>query len=401
MNKVNDALIKLLSVSTACRPSETIELDAEEWKQLYNEAVGHQIHLLIYSEANKYGSKVNPALFDSWMKNTIFRVLQSSQSFAVVGGLLDALRDANVPILVLKGLHYKYLYQEPDLRIMSDIDLLTDQQSLDAAVKVIESFGYVRCVDKIEPKHLEFFHEKYIPIELHFALFTEAKRKIALSFNREIWNSAYYFEAEDMSFLVPSHVNQMLYCCIHMTNHFGKGGFGLRQLSDFNLLARQVEDEEDWTLLLEQAHRYGIGRFVEVMIYICGKLFGLRVPDAILRMYSGDEEYIDLMTDAIFDSGAFGGKDKRIASNRSLATYIHQLGENKKISGLKYLFPPRESLGAAYSYVQRHAILLPVAWAHRLINNFTRRDLKLADKIPDSKVVNDYVKLFKWLNIKR
>lgn len=401
MNKINDALIKLLSASTDCHASQIVELDAEEWEKLYKEAIEHQIHLLIFSEANKYGSKVNPTLFDNWRKNTIFHVLQLNQRFAVVGSLLDELKDANVPILVLKGLHYKYLYREPDLRIMGDIDLLTDQQSLDVAIKVIESFGYIRRTDKIDPKHVEFFHKEYIYIELHFALFTEVKRKIALSFNSEIWNSAYYFKAGDMSFLVPSHVNQMLYCCIHMTNHFGKGGFGLRQLSDFNLLVRQVEDENELALLLEQAHRYGIGRFVEVMLYICGKLFGLRVPDAIISMHSGDKEYIDRMIDAILDSGAFGGKDRKITSNRSLATYIYQGGENVKISGLRYIFPPRASLSGTYSYAQRYAILLPVAWVHRLLNNIARRDLGFGDKIPDSKAVNEYVKLFQWLNIKR
>lgn len=398
MNKVNDALIKLLSASIGCHTSQIVELDAEEWMQLYKEAIEHQIHLLIFSEANKYGSKVNPALFDNWRKNTIFQVLQSIQSFAAVGSLLDALRDANVPILVLKGLHYKYLYREPDLRIMGDIDLLIKPESLDKAIRIIESFGYTK--GKKDPKHIAFFHKQSIPIELHFALFTESKRKVAAGFNTAIWNEAYFYEADKMTFLVPSDINQIIYCCIHMTNHFGKGGFGLRQLADFNLLVRRICETLRWNKLLEQAEINGIGKFVEVLSYICHKLFDLKIPEAIIKTYSGDEENIEQMIKAILDAGTFGGKDKAASSNRSLASYISQSESNEK-SRLRYLFPPRESLGSAYSYVNKHGVLLPVAWIHRLLINIGRRDLKLSEKIPDSESIDEYVKLFRWLDIRK
>jgi hypothetical protein len=400
MNKVNDSLIKMVSASTGCIPTIPIELNEEEWVQLFNDSVAHQVHLLVFSEAYKYGKNVNPVIFENWRKSTLFQVLKYNERFAIIGSLLSAFECNNVPILILKGLYFRYLYKEPELRTMGDIDLLTKPHSLNDAINVIQSFGYIQS-SKEDPKHLSFIHPQYMPIELHFSLFTESIRKVATDFNNEIWNSTTYYKTDEITFMIPSDSDQLIYCCIHMTNHFGKGGFGLRQLSDFNLLAKKVTETIDWSQLIERANKYGIGKFMEVLLYICHKLFNLNISDAIIDKYSKNEVYINQMIEAILDSGVFGTKNKKTTFDRSLATYMDKHEENIKIFNIKYLFPPRSSLCNTYSYAQKHVILLPIAWIHRLIHNIFRTDLSLSDKIPDSKSVSEYARLFKWLEIKK
>ncbi len=398
MNRVNNALIKLLVISTGCQESCTVDLTQTEWKQLYEDAFEHQIHSIIFAEANKHGSDILPELFDKWKHETIIQVLNFSRRISVIPDLLNTLEKNNIPVMVLKGLHYKYLYKDPDMRTMSDIDLLTTRSSLVQASEIIQSFGYIN-VKEGDPKHYLFIHKDYIPIELHFSLFTEAKRKIAINFNKEIWESAYSFEADGMRFLVPSYINQLIYCCIHMTNHLGKGGFGLRQLSDFNLLARLYSKSINWDELIRIANLYGIGKFIEVMLFICYELFSLDIPDNIIKQYSAQKDYVDNMINMILDAGIFGGKDGKVSTNRIAASYMSESGDS--YSRLSYLFPPREKLSTTYPYVNKSSILVPVAWVHRIISNLLRKDLSLVEKIPDSKTVDEYVKLFRWLDIKR
>ncbi len=399
MNKVDIALVRLLSAATGCCDSVSIDLGAQEWQQLCEDAFAHQIHSIIFSKAHECGCDVNPELFDSWGKNTIIQVLQYSQRFDVFKNMFVDFEKANVPVMALKGLHYKYLYPEPDMRSMSDIDLLTKQQYLEEAMKVIEGYGYVKT--KEDAKHINLAHIRHIPIELHFSLFTEEKRRAAADFNNEIWESNYLFEADNISFLVPSDINQIIYCCVHMTNHFGMGGFGLRQLSDLNLLVRRVTQTIDWKYLFDRAYGYGIGKFVEVVLFICYEFFNLDIPQDIVGKYSKDREYIDNMISAIFSSGVFGGKDSRSASYRALARYISPYSGGGRVSRLTYIFPPSESLSDAYSYARKYKLLLPVAWLHRIVNNVARKDMGFSDKMPDAKGVDEYVRLFKWLDIKR
>lgn len=399
MNKINSALIKMLSISTGCEKSIEIALNSSEWQQIYEEALAHQIHLLIFSEAYKQGNLVNPALFENWKNITIYHVLKSIDACSKIGDLLNDLEKANIPVIVLKGLHYKYLYSNPDLRPMGDIDLFTKREFINTASEIIQNYGYIKINKKNEPKHITFVHENYIPIELHFSLYTVEKRKVEINFNNVIWNSIERFSANGATFLVPSNFDQIIYCCIHMTNHFGKGGFGLRQLSDFNILIRKSIDSINWDELIKQAYTYGIGKFMEVMLYICNTYFNLDVPDYIIRKYISETNTISNMMEAIFDSGVFGTKNLTISSNRSLATYISNR-KSSKFSKLRFLFPSSDNLRSTYSYAQKSKILLPVAWVHRIINNIFNKDLTLLEKIPDTKRINDYVELFRWLDIK-
>jgi hypothetical protein len=399
MNEIEKALVKLLSVSTGCQGSSAVDLTQFEWNQLYKEAFEHQIQSIIYTEASKYGSSISPELFTRWKNETIMQVLRYNGYLSVVGDLLNAFEKNDIPVIVLKGLHYKYLYKDPEMRTMGDIDLLTTQSSLKQASDVIQSFGYIN-VKEGDPKHYVFIHKNFIPIELHFSLFTEAKRRIAVNFNKEIWESAYCFERDGMKFLVPSDVNQLIYCCIHMTNHLGKGGFGLRQLSDFNLLARSCGKSIDWDHLMKKANLYGIGKFVEVMLVICHELFALDVPETLISQYVTQKEYVDNTINMILDAGAFGGKDEKVSTNRIIASYMSE-ASNSYASRLSYIFPSREKLSTSYPYVQKSGLLVPVAWVHRIINNLLRKDISLSEKIPDAKAVDEYVKLFRWLDIKR
>lgn len=399
MDKVSDALINLLAVSTGCKTPSVVELSQSEWEKLYSDAVAHQIHLIIFTEANKYGGNVCPDLFAKWKNNTIIQVLSYHERFNAVKEILIELENKGVPFMVLKGLHYKYLYKDPDMRTMSDIDLLTTKDSLEQAVDVIRSFGYINVKEE-DPKHFLFVKKNSLPIELHFSLFTEAKRKIASNFNKDIWESAYYFERDGIRFLVPSKTNQIIYCCIHMTNHFGEGGFGLRQLSDFNLLVRHSGKDINWDQLLSKARLYGIGKFVEVMLIICHELFSLSIPDTITNQYKDQNEYVNSMINILLDAGAFGRKDEKAHTNRIIASYISESGSGF-LSRFSYIFPSRERLSAFYPYVKKCGLLLPVAWIHRLVRHLLEKNISFADKIPDTKAVNEYAKVFKWLDIKK
>lgn len=398
MNRVNTVLINILSSSINCSPSSIMELEPQEWQQLYEEAIAHQVHLIIFEEANKYGRSVNPELFERWRKYTIVEVLGHQGKIRIIKELSKAFEEANIPVIALKGLIFKHLYPKPELRTMGDIDIFIRRDSLHDAIRVIKNFGYEK-IPNDDPKHYTFSHKQYILIELHVSLVTESRRKLATSLNNDIWESLICYNSDGISFLVPNDINHLLYCCIHMSNHFGKGGFGLRQLSDFSLLVRRLGTEVDWNKIIERAYRYGIGMFLKSLLCVCHKLFSVEVPNHIIEEFEGSADDIDKFIQAILDSGVFGGKKSKELADRVLATYIYNDKRNR-IMSCKYLFPKRETLDKKYQYAKKYPILLPIAWVHRLFRNIFISNLDLKDRIPNPKKINEYVKLFKWLDIK-
>ena len=399
MNKVDTGLIKLLSSSVNCSPSSNIKLESQEWQQLFEEAVAHQIHHIVFEEAYKNGSTVNPDLFASWKNETISRFLFFYERFEVVGELFERFRKANIPVLALKGLYFKNLYQKPELRTMGDIDLLIEKRFLNEASQIIQDVGYQKA-KKEDPKHVGFFHKRYIYIELHTSLVTETRRKNVRGLNEEIWNNTANFTADNMTYLIPWDFNHLLYCCIHMTNHFGKGGFGLRQVSDFALLLKKAANMLDWDKFLEKANEYGIGNFVEALLIICNNFFKIDIPKSIIEKNTINKKHIEKLMDTILEAGVFGGKSLNASISRSLAVdALYTKGDTSKFN-LRYIFPSRSRMSSSYSYVKKYGILLPVAWAHRFINAIRRKDLSLCQKIPDTEKIDEYINLFRWLDIK-
>lgn len=399
MNKVDIGLIDLLSSSINCSSSSNVKLEPQEWQQLFEEAVAHQIHHIIFEEAYKNGSKANPELFATWKNETMSQFLFFHERFEVIGELFERFRKANIPVLALKGLYFKNLYPKPELRTMGDMDLLIEKQYLNDASQIIQGIGYQKA-KKEDPKHISFFHKRYIYIELHNSLVTETRRKQAIELNKEIWNDATYFSAENMTYLVPSYFNHLLYCCIHMTNHFGKGGFGLRQLSDFALLLKKAGNTLDWDKFLEKANAYGIGNFVEALLVICNSYFNIEIPLSIIEKNIVNEKHIEKLMETILEAGVFGGKNLNSSINRSLAMdSLYKKGDTSKFS-LRYIFPSRARMSSSYGYAKKYGFLLPVAWVHRLVRTIGRKDLCLSQKIPDTKKIDEYINLFRWLDIK-
>ena len=401
MNRIQETLINLISISIGCKDHISIDLKTEEWIQLFDDAKAHEVNLIIYSVAKKYigATKENTDLFNRWKSITTISMLFLQKKLLIMKDILNAFQKENIPIIVLKGLYVRNLYPQPALRTMGDVDLFVKNGDLPAAVKIISSFGYKQEMGNGSMLHINFSHEKYISIELHYSLVIINRRRLAASINTDIWKSVQYYKNDDSSYLIPSDFNHILYCCIHMTNHFGKGGFGLRQLIDFYFLVNKVKNSIDFNALIVKANTYGIGKFVEAMLYICYKLFKLEIDDSIIRKYKNDETYINIFIDEILASGVFGGKSVELSNSKALASYIGCNVNNISIFNIRYFFPKKDQLSIKYAYAKKNKVLLPIAWVHRLINNVISPKMSLSQKIPNTRIIERHLKLKNWLDI--
>lgn len=394
MNNLQTNLLKILSNAIRDQSIDDLSLSTNEWVEIFEEAKEHQIHNLIFQTVSNLDSfKVNKTLKDSLKKSIIFSAISVKSRLMIMPQILSALQQANIPIMILKGLYIRGLYPLPELRSMGDVDLFTKKQYIEEARIVFEHFGY-----KVEPnhdtkKHIAFVHERYISIELHFALANESVIKEGTDINNKIWDECIQYE---FGSYIPSETMHVIYCCIHMLNHLKKSGFGLRQLSDFVLL---IEKQSiDWDELISLSKHYGISNFFSALLYISNKYLSLNIPHSILETSLNiDCNYYDLLLNEIFSSGVFGGKSIDRLTNNSLSRYLKKNTNNTVSFNIRYLFPPIDKMKDAYNYAKKFPVLIPIAWIHRIVYNAFRKDIQLSKKLPDKIRINKFLDLINWI----
>ena len=87
--------------------------------------------------------------------------------------LLKMLAEHNIPCVILKGAAVAVYYPKPSLRTMGDVDFLVPRSQFDAAMKLMESNGYVYSHGKgddgglaFQSRHIGYF-KNGIEFELH------------------------------------------------------------------------------------------------------------------------------------------------------------------------------------------------------------------------------------------
>ena len=118
----------------------------DEWGLLFNEAVSHQIHLLIFNNAVKCHD-IPKELHEKWFNIYRLSFIRSIFILSILPGLFEKFNENKLSVILLKGPYLRDLYPEPDTRIMGDIDLFVDKMQLNETVNVINSFGYIMVED--------------------------------------------------------------------------------------------------------------------------------------------------------------------------------------------------------------------------------------------------------------
>jgi hypothetical protein len=398
MNKAQKQLIELLASALKGDTIPTPELSVTEWYLLCKEAKEHGVHLLLtYFLKNQNIILGDENLNQACAELMFITALFHASSVSIIEDFLNKIEKKGIEIMLLKGIYFKSLYPNPALRVMGDVDFYVKKEDLNEIFIVLDEIGYKRFDQNNFDLHYVYIHPNYITIEIHYSLMTSIFSKSQKTFEHLIWNERVVKNIDGRSYTVPSEVNHAIFCFIHMMKHLRSSGFGLRQLCDLVFL---IKDNQafDWDELFEKARRFNIYNFVVSILWICNVYFKLEVPEIYLsNIDPKDHDKYHVLLEDILKSGEFGSKDKRYLVNKKLAEYgldTNSCGNNP----IHFIFPSRHKLSHVYDYVKKYPYLLPFAWIHRIINNVTRSDLLLREKLPNAKIISQHKELVKWLS---
>jgi len=291
-------------------------------------------------------------------KQTMIQV--AAQTRRSLGALTayDHLRSLGAHPTILKGALCRMLYPAPDHRISGDEDFYVPANEFDLCCNGLQQLGMMPADAK---KESWYDAGRTVHIELHRTLFGEIQsgehplnELFADAFDRVC---TYEPEPGREVASLDSHLH-FLCLILHAFKHFLYSGFGLRQICDIGLWAREYEACIDWQLLHRQCESVRAVHFTAAVLRIARETLGISFdPTELWESISVDPE--PLLRD-VLDAGIYGS-----ASSERLHSAV-ALGQGKR-NPLRTLFPERSYMLAKYPVRDgKKAPPLAVLWGRRL-----------------------------------
>lgn len=375
--RVADALWSLLGAAIAGRIAECPRLTAGEWGDLMERSRTCGVLGLIHSAIETLPAHASPpdVLDGRWKRIAVCAGVREAFRFTHAREAISALARGGIRTVGLKGVAFRSLYPQPDLRGMGDIDLLVAPGDVIRSAAILAPLGW-RRVSTTENVQ-SWWHESGTVIELHHALFVmQSGIRGGADLVHHLLAGARAPDPASPHLAVPEPEDSTVHLVLHMVKHLRAAGFGPRGLADLTLLLRNGVDA---ARLIERLEGHGAGRFGRAVVLLCHRRLGAPLAADLDATWAAEfpPGLLDLLACDVVDAGVHGGGrlDRNLASMAVAPvgdrerTEIADAGERTggRVKALwRIAFPSRARLGSTYRYAWRRPALLPVAWVHRI-----------------------------------
>lgn len=385
---MNITQIQLIQLLSAVIHERKVEIDSTEkikWKSIIEEAEAHNVKGLLYSAINKseYLKYVEKESLEQWKRYTLFSGVSQIEHIRQISKVLKVFNKENIPLIVLKGLVVREFYPKPELRTMTDADVLVKKEDLDRIKKILKDLGYIES--GATEAHIVFEHEAHYAIEVHWTLTDRGYFKGQPVFENQIWENTMKVKVGDSEALSLSFEDLAVHLCIHMAVHSVSSGFGIRQLCDLVLLVEIKGHLIDWSSFLNKIKKCEIEKFTMSIFSVCRQLFNMTIPQELNNIKLVEKELLKLLIKDIFSSGVYGER----SLSRMFGAYLYNnypnLDSHNSVGIVKgfimLLFPSKNKLSDRYSYAKKNIILLPIAWIHHFVRGIFNEEYSFLSKI--------------------
>ena len=271
--------------------------------------------------------------------SAIYRDSRRTEAFEKISEIFEREKILYVP---MKGLIVKELYPESWMRTSCDLDILIREEDLDRATEALVKDGFT--TDGVKNYHDRHFYYDRSHLELHFNICEGDPKLDALlkrAFEFVSKKEGFRFE-ESNEFFACHHI-------AHTAYHFMAGGCGIRPVLDLYILRKNVFYDENGLIAL--LNECGLVDFYKTLCDLSEVWFGNGEHSSITERA---EEYI--LCGGVYGTVSNGTKIG-LAKNRNRVKYIFKLA-----------FLPYEQMRSIYPSLEKHKILLPFCYIHRIFS---------------------------------
>ena len=344
-----------------------------DWDKVYKIAKAHNILNIIAYGIKKGDYNPDEELFKKFLQSLYTSLIVDENQKRDFSVLFDAFSKNDIKFLPLKGIVLKPIYPSPDMRNMSDGDILIDIADRDKIEKLMESLGYTF----IKESNHELIYQKppFTNVELH--------KILVPSYNEDLY--AYYGDGWDRAKkretsqrYEMSTEDTFIYIITHFAKHYRDGGAGIKYIIDIWLYKNSYDIDMDY--VLTEMKKMNLEKFTLCLLKLTRVWFeGEATDDLTLSM-----------TQYIIGSGQYGSMKN--------ATLVGTMRENQEKSGkevakrglLYLLFPNFSHMKRNYPVLRKAPYLIPFLWIWRwiriVVGKTDRKNIKRASYLSKQNV---------------
>lgn len=324
--------------------------DAE---RLYRLAKAHDLVHLLYDQLNR--NNILPKdleLAEKFEFAKLLAIYRETQMTGAIGTIRESFQKSGIKFILLKGAVIRNLYPETWMRTSCDIDVLVSETDLPQAINVLVDAGFT--TDGVKEYHNVSLFFDDIHLELHYNVL-ENLPSIDGQLSK-IWDYTVNLEGFEFAEQPEYFVFHNL---AHMAYHFLSGGCGIRTFIDLLILKdKQFYDEQKLMPFIEES---GLVRFYQGVL-------------ELLEVWFGDKQHNEFsyMVERYVLSGGIYGS---IKNSHAVKTAKNK---NKIIYILRMIFLPYKDMCKLYPCLNKHKLLLPFCYVHRIFSRLFGRKSKRA-----------------------
>ena len=268
--------------------------------------------------------------------------------------------DANrVCYMPLKGSVTKNWYPSPDMRMMTDTDVLVEESARKHAGIILKERGF-RAIREGQFCDDIFVKPPATTIEIHRQLFEPNSRYARL--DDFVWKDARRVDATSFLYEASPEVFY-LHHVTHLARHFETSGIDLRFLIDLWLMKKRRTEVFDCSFVNHELDAFRLNKFVHNIERLADVWFEGAPSDPTLdelgRYVLSGADYQDVMANQLMDQTT-----KPIDVWQKLSFFWSRLFLSKK------------AMARRYACVERYPFLLPIFWIRHFFASICSRETR-------------------------
>ncbi len=255
-----------------------------------------------------------------------------------------------IDYMIVKGPNLKAIYPKPEMRSMSDIDILIRTKQYESIKPVMEALGFE---EKLESNHEFVWQNAKCHIELHKFLIPSYNPDY-FSYYGNGWRLAKKTEGTRH---VLSDEDAFIYLFTHFSKHYRDSGIGLRHVIDL-WVCRCHNPKLDESYIRDELKKLQLDTFYANMM-------------DMLKVWFDDAPatpVTEFITEFIFSNGVYGTRHSQLLSSALREKKASKTAKNLRVKRiLKVVFLPFDAMCERYPVLERLPILLPFVWFWHLV----------------------------------
>jgi hypothetical protein len=292
--KAQDLMIHLLRANMDV--SELQQAPAELLQGVAEEAIRHRLGAVAWRGLSDASIASPPEVVEDLRQHYLYNAFRNAILFRETADAATALAAESIPVMLLKGIHLaRFVYAEPALRSMADIDLMVPRSRIADAERILVGMGYgplprgnvdERCAWS---NHLATLEKPGAEIlEVHYDI-ERPTSPFSIDVNA-IWRSARAETLDGAAVVVPATEHLLLHLCIHVAYHHRFERTALKGLVDIATVIRDA-GPIDWDAMVKTANAANAGPFVYAALRLARDVLGADVlVDALDALDRADSD---------------------------------------------------------------------------------------------------------------